>query len=73
MYIQWFPEYMTKAMRMMEENVKLVDVIVFVNCIGNNIYNKKIIWYNFYEKNSKNNVTFHKKDIVRRGYNAIVV
>lgn len=28
--IQWFPGHMTKAMRMMEENVKLVDGIIFV-------------------------------------------
>ena len=30
MYIQWFPGHMTKAMRMMEENVKLVDAIGYV-------------------------------------------
>lgn len=28
--IQWFPGHMTKAMRMMEENVKLVDGVLFV-------------------------------------------
>lgn len=28
--IQWFPGHMTKAMRMMEDNVKLVDGIIFV-------------------------------------------
>ena len=28
--IQWFPGHMTKAMRMMEENVKLVDCVVLV-------------------------------------------
>ena len=28
--IQWFPGHMTKAMRMMEENVKLVDGVIFV-------------------------------------------
>ncbi len=28
--IQWFPGHMTKAMRMMEENVKLVDCVVSV-------------------------------------------
>lgn len=30
MHIQWFPGHMTKAMRMMEENVKLVDAGVIV-------------------------------------------
>lgn len=30
MEIQWFPGHMTKSMRMMEENVKLVDGIIFV-------------------------------------------
>lgn len=30
MQIQWFPGHMTKAMRMMEENVKLVDAIGYV-------------------------------------------
>lgn len=30
MYIQWFPGHMTKALRMMEENVKLVDSIIYV-------------------------------------------
>ncbi len=28
--IQWFPGHMTKSMRMMEENVKLVDAVVYV-------------------------------------------
>lgn len=28
--IQWFPGHMTKAVRMMEENVKLVDAVIFV-------------------------------------------
>lgn len=30
MYIQWFPGHMTKALRMMEENVKLVDCLIYV-------------------------------------------
>ncbi|MCX4366526.1 MAG: ribosome biogenesis GTPase YlqF [Clostridia bacterium] len=30
MYIQWFPGHMTKALRMMEENVKLVDSVIYV-------------------------------------------
>lgn len=30
MHIQWFPGHMTKAMRMMEENVKLVDCGIIV-------------------------------------------
>ena len=28
MNIQWFPGHMTKARRMMEENVKLVDAVI---------------------------------------------
>ena len=28
--IQWFPGHMTKAMRMMEENVRLVDGVILV-------------------------------------------
>jgi len=28
--IQWFPGHMTKAVRMMEENIKLVDAVIFV-------------------------------------------
>lgn len=28
--IQWFPGHMTKAVRMMEENIKLVDGVIFV-------------------------------------------
>lgn len=30
MKIHWFPGHMTKAMRMMEEELKLVDIVVFV-------------------------------------------
>ena len=30
MEIQWFPGHMTKSMRMMEENVKLCDGIIYV-------------------------------------------
>ncbi len=30
MYIQWFPGHMTKAVRMMEENVALCDVLIYV-------------------------------------------
>lgn len=30
MHIQWFPGHMTKALRMMEENVKLVDCLLYV-------------------------------------------
>lgn len=30
MLIQWFPGHMTKAIRMMEENVKLVDCLIYV-------------------------------------------
>lgn len=29
-HVQWFPGHMTKAMRMMEDNVKLVDGVIFV-------------------------------------------
>lgn len=29
-HIQWFPGHMTKALRMMEENVKLVDCLIYV-------------------------------------------
>ena len=28
--IQWFPGHMAKAMRMMEENLKVCDAVVFV-------------------------------------------
>ena len=28
--IQWFPGHMAKAVRMMEENVKLCDAVLFV-------------------------------------------
>lgn len=30
MLIQWYPGHMTKAIRMMEENVKLVDILLYV-------------------------------------------
>lgn len=30
MHIQWYPGHMTKAMRMMEENVKLVDSVIYI-------------------------------------------
>lgn len=30
MLIQWFPGHMTKAIRMMEENIKIVDSIIYV-------------------------------------------
>ena len=30
MHIQWFPGHMTKALRMMEENIKLVYVVGYV-------------------------------------------
>ena len=29
-HVQWFPGHMTKAMRMMEDNIKLVDGVIFV-------------------------------------------
>ena len=29
-HLQWFPGHMTKAMRMMEDNIKLVDGIMMV-------------------------------------------
>lgn len=45
MHIQWFPGHMTRAMRMMEEQVKLCDGIVFVldarapfACINKNLF-----------------------------------
>ena len=28
--INWYPGHMTKAMRMIEENLRIVDVIVYV-------------------------------------------
>ena len=28
--IQWFPGHMTKALRMMEENIKLCDAVIYV-------------------------------------------
>ncbi len=28
MYIQWYPGHMTKARRMMEENIKLIDIVI---------------------------------------------
>lgn len=30
MHIQWFPGHMTKAMRMMQESIKLVDCVIYV-------------------------------------------
>ena len=30
MYIQWFPGHMTKALRMIEENIKLIDVVGYL-------------------------------------------
>lgn len=30
MHIQWFPGHMTKALRMMEENIKLVDCLIYL-------------------------------------------
>lgn len=30
MFIQWYPGHMTKAIRMMEENIKLVDCLIYV-------------------------------------------
>ena len=55
MHIQWYPGHMTKALRMMEENVKLVDVVVYIldsripySCINPKftelIKNKKVIY-----------------------------
>lgn len=54
-HIQWFPGHMTKAMRMMEENMKLCDGAIYVldarapfACINNNlikIFNNKPILY----------------------------
>ena len=28
MYFQWYPGHMTKAKRMMQENIKLVDLVI---------------------------------------------
>ena len=30
MYIQWFPGHMTKALRMIEENMKVIDVVGYL-------------------------------------------
>lgn len=30
MNIQWFPGHMTKAIRMMEDNLRLVDALIYV-------------------------------------------
>ena len=30
MIIQWFPGHMTKALRMMEKEIKVVDAIIYV-------------------------------------------
>lgn len=44
MHLQWFPGHMTRAMRMMEEEVKLVDGVIYVldsrapfACLNNNL------------------------------------
>ena len=53
--IQWFPGHMTKALRMMEENIKLVDGVLFVvdarapfacfNKKMNSVFNGKPVLY----------------------------
>ena len=30
MQINWYPGHMTKSIRMMEENIKLVDAVIYV-------------------------------------------
>lgn len=66
MHIQWFPGHMTKALRMMEEEVKLVDNLIYVidsravqasfNPAFNKLLNNKTVLY-----------VLNKSDLVERG------
>ena len=40
--IQWFPGHMTKAKRMMEQQLKLVDVVV--EMLGGKYFDGNSIW-----------------------------
>ena len=33
MHFQWYPGHMTKARRMMQENIKLIDLIIELVCL----------------------------------------
>lgn len=55
MHIQWFPGHMTKSIRMMQENIKLVDIVIYIldsrvpfSCLNPKfdqlIQNKKVIY-----------------------------
>ena len=32
MHFQWYPGHMTKAKRMMQENIKLIDLVIELGC-----------------------------------------
>ena len=39
MHFQWYPGHMTKAKRMMQENIKLIDLIIELEmCIRDRLY-----------------------------------
>ena len=33
MHFQWYPGHMTKARRMMQENIKLIDIVQRINIV----------------------------------------
>ncbi len=47
MYIQWFPGHMTKAIRMMEDNLRLVDALICNNPVFNKMLQGKKVLYVF--------------------------
>ena len=38
MHFQWYPGHMTKARRMMQENIKLIDLIIRIHLSSWNPY-----------------------------------
>lgn len=65
--IQWFPGHMTKSLRMIEENIKLVDVVIYVldARIPYSSFNPK---FNKIVENKKVVYVLNKSDLAFDGY-----
>ena len=84
-HIQWYPGHMTKAMRMMEDNVKLVDGVIIIldarapyACINqklDKLFQNKPILYVLNKSDLVNNTDLQRviSDFKKNGKHAISV
>lgn len=65
MNIQWFPGHMTKAIRMMEENLRLVDALIYV-IDSRAVYSCNNPFFNRFIENKRVLYVFNKCDLVEQ-------